>query len=628
MPGRASAAQVRATLEQGLAALQSGRPAEAVVALRRAVKLAPKQPDALHLLAMALGQTGELVEAASLIRRALKRDPSRAVFHDTHGNILAARQALPEARQAYERALKLEPRLGGTRFNLARLLLQSGELSSARAALDTLLAQQPDHAAALATRGDVACRQGDMAAAQEDLAESLRLDPDSVPVRLLLGRVQQAMGQPEAALATLVGTAPAIVAERARVHQSQGRLADAQSGFEAALAERPSAADAAGLAEVLLWQGDTSRATDVLAPYADTDAPQVAVMRARLALASDTEDARLSASVDGLERWLTPPADAAMPVAMRRQLLFCLADLRHRQADYDAAFERYQQANTQGRVPFDSRAHRAFVAEMIAFYSAERVAQMATAQAGPVRPVFIVGMPRSGTSLVEQILARHPHVDAHGERPDIARMFAAHTKARGLRAALADSDTESLNQLAGAYFSARPVAPGASMWTDKMPQNVLYLGWIRQLFPDARFVILARVDEAVALSCYRQDFLDPTLGYADDLASLADVVHDTQCLVEHWQQVLPDSVVGIRYEELVVDFDAQVRRLLNALGLPFDERCLSFEDSERFVNTASHAQVRRGLYRDSLDLHEHYAGHLAPFTLALAARRAGEGDSP
>ncbi|MEO1575843.1 MAG: sulfotransferase, partial [Pseudomonadota bacterium] len=206
--------------------------------------------------------------------------------------------------------------------------------------------------------------------------------------------------------------------------------------------------------------------------------------------------------------------------------------------------------------------------------------------------------------------------------------FAAQTASVGLRDALAQVDAASLNAQARTYLSARAVAPEAAALTDKMPQNVLYLGWISQLFPNAQFVICERTAEAVALSCYRQDFLDPSLSYADDLAALANVTYDTGRIVAHWAGVLPNTMVHVRYEDLVDDLETHVRALLDALGLAFDERCLSFEQSTRFVNTASHAQVRRGLYRDSLDVHERYAAHLAPFTLALAQRRSEEGQTP
>lgn len=629
MPGAASEKKRRAELTRALNALNSGRPTEAESPLRAVLKTSPRDTVAQSLLAMVLAQTGRPDEARTLIRKAIKREPARAPYHDTHGNILLALQQPAEAVAAYRRALTLDPAQAGTWFNLGRAQSLIGQFEAARESFGRVLAVQPQHLAALLQRGDLALRAGDLAAARQDLDAAVAIDGTSVAARVLLARTRQGLGFPDDALAVLTGDAPGVRAERARVFQSMGRLSEAQAEFEAALAARPGAVDAAGLAEVHLWLGDLTAARQVLEPYAAGDAPQVALMRARIALGERLPDGPPGDIDEGLKYWLARDGSAALDVALRRQTLFCLADIQHAREQTDAAFASYTRANATGGGTFDAAAHRAFVDALIAFYSSEQIGEMPRARGAAVGPVFIVGMPRSGTSLVEQVLGRHPLVDAHGERAEVAQLFAGlDDKDRGWAGSLAALDAGRLDALANRYLSARPVRDGVRWISDKMPQNLFYAGWIAQLFPTARIIVCRRADDAVALSCFRQNFLDPSLAFSDRLGDIASMMFDAQRIAEHWHSTLPVPITEVQYETLVDDFEPQVRRLLDALDLPFDERCLSFERSARFVNTASHAQVRRGLYRDALDQHRRYARHLAPFRLSLADLRDGKSGTP
>ena len=662
MSRRADSDAVREGLTRGLAALRAGQAAQAIAPLRAAQHLAPHDANVLHLLATALGQTGALDEARQLVRRAIKQDATRAAFHDTHGNILRGLGDSDAAMRAYARALQLEPRLTGARFNLGNVHFEAGRLEDACDAFDRVLAQQPAFVPALIQRGETARRlgdvarareflvaaihrdpyaaaahralgalylaAGDVAAAESSLSQAVQLEPKATAARVLLARAVQQQGRPQEALAALgdlsSDSAPELFAERARIVQSLGRLDAAIDDFRRALSTRHDAADAAGLAETLLWQDDAVAAMAALDGYDDDDAPQVALARARLVLSGERDTAACQRSVRALNAWRVPEKNSRLGAALRRQIEFCLGDLLHKTHDVDGAFEHYARANAIARRPYDVTAHRRFVDALIAFHDRERVASLPRTNACDVGPVFIVGMPRSGTSLVEQILGRHPQVCALGERSDIAQLFGEIQAQEPWTNAVARTTPGQLNAMAQRYLAAIPYAADARWITDKMPLNALYLGWIAQVFPRARVVHCQRDPEAVALSCFRQDFLDPTLAFADDLETLASVVHDIERVMAHWVRVLPLPVTAVSYEALVDDFDNQVRALLGALDLAFDPACLSFERATRFVNTASHAQVRRGLYRNARDRHVRYAAHLKPFRLALDKLRGGQ----
>ncbi|MEM6639005.1 MAG: sulfotransferase [Pseudomonadota bacterium] len=619
---------VEALLAKGVNALRSGKPQRALKPLRSALRAAPESAHVMHLLASALGQTGQFGEAEKWVRRALDTDPAPAEFHETLGHILNNAGQIDSAVDAYRRALVRTPRLPGALFNLARLLTTRGERNDAITHYTQLLQGEglPASLTLQARRelGRLLMAAGEFATAERVLAKALAAQPEHVATRVRLGRARQMLGDAEGALSVLSGDEAAVVAERARVLQSLGRLVEAADGFEAALGMREDAADLAGLVEVRLWQGDVQAAAGQLMRMADANAPSLAMARARVGLAQGLEALGAASHITELESWIDADEAGTSDRALQRQLLFCLADVHHAVDQAAAAFPRYKQANAVRRGHFDPIAHRAFVDDLIRVYSEDHLASMSRSDGVGPGPVFIVGMPRSGTSLVEQVLGRHPDVVPLGERSDVARSFLefAHRDTAWAEH-LAAVTQSTLDGVARDYWRAAAVG-GEPRWaTDKMPQNAFYVGWIAQLFPNARVVHCQRTPEAVALSCFRQDFHDPSLAFADDLEHLASMYHDTERVCAHWASVRALPMVSLDYEALVDDFEAEVRRLLDALSLPFDARCLSFERAARFVNTASHAQVRKGLYQGARDGWRRYADALSPFTLALARLRSG-----
>ncbi|MCZ6560540.1 MAG: sulfotransferase, partial [Gammaproteobacteria bacterium] len=218
------------------------------------------------------------------------------------------------------------------------------------------------------------------------------------------------------------------------------------------------------------------------------------------------------------------------------------------------------------------------------------------------RPVFILGMPRSGTSLLEQILSGHSQIFAAGELSVIGEIAAR-------RPAWLSTSREAVDlaDLGKEYLDSLPAAArAATVVSDKMPLNFLYLGLIAAILPGARVIHCLRDPRDVAVSCYFQDFSDPALAFSFDLQQTADYYRDYWRLMEYWRERLSLPIIEVYYENLVDDIETQTQRVLEFLGLPMEEACLSFHERKREVKTASHAQVRRPLYRSSVGRYQHY----------------------
>ncbi len=271
--------------------------------------------------------------------------------------------------------------------------------------------------------------------------------------------------------------------------------------------------------------------------------------------------------------------------------------------------------------PFDLDAQRDWLARLRETFTRDTLAKLEGLGDPSEVPVFILGMPRSGTTLVEQICASHPDVYGAGERTDIWEL--AHglslsakspdTKERFLAAA----NSEALSKTAARYLSAvRALAPKARRITDKMPHNFELVGLIAVLFPNARIVHVRRDPIDGCLSCFFNVFNDAH-GYNNDLRTLGLYYREYDRLMRHWNEVLPGRMLDCRYEDLIADQEGQSRRLIDHLGLPWDDACLRFHETDRAVNTPSRWQVRQPIYASSVKRWKAYEDKIEPLIEAL-----------
>ena len=280
---------------------------------------------------------------------------------------------------------------------------------------------------------------------------------------------------------------------------------------------------------------------------------------------------------------------------------------------YEEAFEAWTVANRLKPARFNAGEFKARVDKIIRWHDAIRISswQPATAQRGDVRPVFIVGMPRSGTTLVEQVLACHPQVRAGGE----SLFFdTAATNLWEQAERVSPDESEEVTRLRARWLGDVAVDLGqASFYTDKFPGNFMHLGLVRRILPEAQVIWCQRDPADTALSIFANDFNRRIVPWATRLEHIAVAWDAHHRLMEHWTATLGLQVTPVSYESLVADFEVGVRKILDSLGLPWEPSCLDFHLSGRLANTASFDQVRRPIYDTSVGRHRHFEGRLNPF---------------
>jgi tetratricopeptide (TPR) repeat protein len=305
----------------------------------------------------------------------------------------------------------------------------------------------------------------------------------------------------------------------------------------------------------------------------------------------------------------------------RQQIHSVLGKLYDKSGAFDKAFENYRKSNALKQGLFDLQNHIRFIDKLISVHSKEFMASASRADTSTDLPVFIVGMPRSGTSLVEQILASHPAVFGAGELDDIRQISVALPSLLGVSSpypeCLERNNPHSLNKMVDRYVDRlREFSNNAAHITDKMPLNYLYLGLIDLLFPSARVIHIVRNPLDTCLSCYFQEFTT-TNSYAYDLESLGAYYKQYERIMEHWKNVLKIRMLEVKYEELVDDQENISRQIIDFCGLDWDDRVLRFYETKRSVATPSFDQVRQPMYRNSIERWKNYERHLGPLIATI-----------
>ncbi|HEY7118944.1 MAG TPA: sulfotransferase [Tepidisphaeraceae bacterium] len=480
-------------------------------------------------------------------------------------------------------------------------------------------------------RGSALYNRGQFRAALGQFQEAVRIKPDESRFHCCLAAAAERLGQGELVERHLL-EALRLDPGQAHAHtslgmhyQNAGRLDLALEHTARAVALRPGDVDAVTYrAFVLHASGDTDGAWELVRPLVNDPAARpdrwLAHVYGRLAPRLGQEEQALAF----VRRAMAAPGLPDAPDG-RPMLHFSAAALLDRLGRYDEAFEQATLGNRATRPffgPHDPEAFSRFASQVIAYFSRDRMAALPRATHGDRRPVFIVGMPRSGTSLVEQILASHPEVFGAGELnliPRTAMTMPASPLSEGdpYPQCLEGLTLREANRLAGAYLaSVEALNADAVRVTDKMPHNFLSLGLIEVLFPGSRVIHCTRGAMDTCLSCYFTNFVREN-EFKFDLAHLGAYYRDYRRLMEHWRNVVRIPIIELRYEDLVLDVEGQTRRLLDFVGLPFDARCLRYYENRRQVGTASEEQVRRPVYHSSISRWKHYEKHLGPVVAAI-----------
>jgi tetratricopeptide (TPR) repeat protein len=597
---------------------QGGLLAEGEQAARRAVALAPNSGAAWNNLGIILQEMLKLDESRLCLERALALEPNNAETFNNLGNTLKRLGRAAEAEEHWTAALKFKPDYAEAYSNLSNLLNDQGEYERAEAMalkalelsprladayinlagvasarhryldalgwLEALLAFAPMHGRALAARSLTLKELDRLDEAMEAARQALAAAPDSPEAHNAEGQVFQAMGRFEPALRSydravaLPGPAQKdAVSNRASLFMEFGKAEEARAAFEAAAKTFPNSA------AVLLSQTDLK--------HIEPGDPLLAEMGSLIAR-------------DGLS------------VADRTALHFGLGKAYLDLGESREAFRHYNEGNRLKRATFayDPDETDRWMKHIAEVFSRDLLEAKAGLGARSRTPILVVGMPRSGTTLTEQILASHPMAHGAGE----LRRLQSLGDELGFPESFRTLPARKLETAGEAYLATiAPLAAGRPHVVDKMPANFALLGMIRLILPDARIIHCRREPVDTCLSCYTKLFAAQQ-AFSYNQTELGRFHCAYQGLMAHWRAVLPAShFLEVDYEAVVEDVGAQARRMLDFLGLPWDAAVLRFHETERPVRTASSNQVRQPIYRSSAGRWRKHAAELQPLLAAL-----------
>lgn len=626
-----------------------------------ALKLQPEYPEAANNLGLAYHDQGHYADAVAQFDRAIALRPDFAEVYNNRGTSQCALGNSDAALEDFRVAVRLNPNLSLARCNLGQALTDAGDPAEGLLHCQEAIRIQPDLPAAHNNLGNALRALTRWQAAREAYAEAIRLQPDLAVAYSSLGLTLQFDGQIDAGLPyfrravelapdsvsalRLMATALHCAEEGAaaipycerRVQiepDSPDAYCDlgwachaaqlthlAEAAYRRALELQPDHLDAClNLGALQAEQGALAdaEATYRLAEVQHRDSSSPLARRALLVRGklSDDDRDRLRFHLYGL-----------LGSVPRMECLFALAQVADARGDFAEAAaclgpanELAEQHRRRLGLTYDRDEHSRYVDQLMAGFTPELFERLTDAGDSTSQPVFVFGMPRSGTTLVEQILSSHSQVHGAGELSLVRQAmdsFPLESQDPAIfLTSLRELDATRVQELAQAYrscvqalLSRQGHGTSALRIVDKLPDNYLYLGLIALMFPKATLIHVQRDLRDVAVSCWQNQFR--SIRWADVEENLARRCLDYQRLMQHWYSVLPCTIHNVSYEELVGNFEVESRRLLTACGLEWEPACRQFHQSARTVRTASFTQVRQPLYRSSLGRWKSYVPYLS-----------------
>ena len=639
----------RAAFERTVELLKGGAREEAEALCRDMLERDPGDINFVSLLGSILASRGAHEEAVSLLSRAVKAAPGHAKAQEDLGTLLLNLDRAEEALSHLERAQELRPPHAALLSKLSaahQRLGRSGKADELRRDAASLSPTQAklDEATRLFVKGQF--RES------EKLAQELvRDNPHDVNAALLLARLAMMANCYDDAkkiLEKIIETQPRFMAawhdlgtvlkelhlyeeavdvlEKALSLDPRNALTNYYHGAALAMAARPADAVSSyqravsidpelpgahiGLGHVLKTIGDQEggieayrKAIDLRPNFGETYYSLANLKTFRF---TEQDVVRMSERL----------ANESLPVECRVHFAFSLGKAHEDQKDYDQAFDYYARANQLHRdtIAYDpvqtgvahERMRHIFNAPFFQGLGSDEGCQQAD-------PIFIVGLPRSGSTLLEQILASHSQVDGTSELSDISMIAQGLTQPRSGQVfpqCMTDLSEQAIAALGEQYLKQTRRHRGAApFFTDKMPNNFAYVGFIKTILPNAKIIDARRHPMDSCFGCFKQHFArGQTFTY--DLFELGEFYLEYCELMDHWDSVLPGAVLRVQYEHVVADLETQVERILEFCELPFQESCVNFHETERAVRTASSEQVRQPIYSGSVQTWTRYGAHL------------------
>ena len=623
----------------------------------------PDNVDGLYLQAVAFRYAQAYQKAENTLRRLKLLAPSHSRAHQEEGHVHRDQGNRQAALQAYSRAVALNPALESSlRESLVLLkamhqeeqalqvhtqlnalhalpkplkvaidLVSQNKLLKAEALCRQFLHHQPQQVQGMRLLADIGARLGILDDAEFLLESAVAFAPNDLQVRMEYVQILRKRQKFQAALGEaqqLLQNHPENLQVRslcAIEHMQTGDFTGAMSLLDTVLEKRPN--DARTLVTYGHALKTSGRTADAVDRYRQAIIAQPAHGESYYSLANlklyRFDDQEIE-SMQALEK------NDNLGFMDRVYLNFALAKAFEDNHQYETSFRHYAQGNAlkKEQSRYDAQKMHEELAATAGFCDQDFFIQRGTHGSNAADPIFIVGLPRAGSTLLEQILASHSQVDGTLELPNILslsqrlrrRISASDggSSAPGYPAILGELEQQECRDLGEAFLAETSIhRAGAAFFIDKMPNNFRHIGLIKLILPNAKVIDARREPMACCFSGFKQLFAEGQ-EFSYDLGDIGRYYTDYVALMAHWDKVLPGFVLRVQHEDLVADLETQVRRMLDFCGLPFEASCLKYYETQRDVRTPSSEQVRQPIFSNSLDQWRHFETSLAPLKVALA----------
>jgi len=631
--------------------LRSGNAESAAEVCERSLIMFPGDANLLCLLAKSNIALKQLDKVKSHLEEAIKLFPDFAVAHETYGDFFLIIGRAQDARKAYEQAMRLDP----THATIHDKIDRARQLESQIAEQMPAVRQQPTPNRGMPFAAEISKalqleRDGDPKSAEMIYRDILTKDPDHVEAARLLAKIavtNKRYRDAEVFLKRALSKAPdylRALVDLANVQRELDKFDDAVASAGRVVQLSPDRAEshmiyagAIGMAgdhekairayeKALEIAPDKAGAMCAMAHHQKTiglEAEAIASYRQAIATKSDHAEAYWSLANLKTFRFEDDEFDAMevlldrndLPDESKSQIHNALGLEFESRRDFGHAFSHFEKCNSIRRhsESYDPIEIESTYGRMIALFDKDFLEKIDGAAPADVTPIFIVGLPRSGSTLIEQILASHSQVDGTHELGDLSRVVqGARSKKRREQfpQQLANLATKEWAAIGTNYLERTKIFRGdAPNFIDKNPNNFVYAGILKLAMPNAKIIDARRHPLDSCFGSYKQLFASGQ-PFSYDLTELGEYYLQYRRLMDHWHDVLPDFVLEVNYEAVVADLDSQVRRILDFCGLPFEDACLRFHETERAIKTASSQQVRQPIYSSSVNLWRNYESQL------------------
>ena len=613
-------------LQAARSAFRAGDSVRALAACEAVLEHVPNHPMA-HLMAGLLQQqAGDHESAIRHLRFAVAHDPRDSEARDALAMCLLARGRHAEAMPHLRQVIAADPENVSARFNLGRCLLDLRNFAEAERVYEVHVEKHPGDAEGFNHLGLARLAKGNPAAAAQCFQTAIQLNEHDPLFHANLAQAHEQQGNAREASAAY-GRAVALDPSNASLRAQEGwHLLNhgfpirAEDRFREALQRDPEHESAnAGLAAALERRQEVEVGLRVLRPFISAVVPHPKVAISYAALSQHGSQPNQALPV--VRRAIRPGVAKATEAALR----FAEGDLLDAMGEVDAAFEAYQQANVAQGSRYDAQTHRRFVDSLVEVFTPELFASIPKPEVDTSSSVLVVGMPRSGVSVIDQMLAQHPDIHSAGELDDFSTIAGGLPHyiddnrsypelVRGLTAPL-------VNELATARMDSLRRAAVAPLVVDRFFNNFMHLGLAAVLTPGAKVIHAVRDPLDTCLACFFQHFGGSRYAFSTQLDALKSFYCEYDRLMKHWSAVLPLEVYTVEYEAMVADPQAVARAMFDHLGCDWRADGCDLDQIQRLVHAASHAQAQRPVSASSVGRAERYRHRLGSL-VSLAQLRA------